>query len=340
MIRLLRRVSAATCALLVSSLLYAADEVRLMHAHFTPYFENGFDSAELEGAIEVKNIGATKKVWLHYQDQSGNWQDHPAFYVAATTDNYEAFSFRLPLSGSVENIRFAIRYEVNGQTYWDNNANEDYFFDSYQQHYLAHQSVALDEISRSGYGVSVKARSTAHQSGDSVTLVYTLDDWAHTEEVNLEFSHVVADQSGFGGVWQGTFGVEYYQTMQFYLKSETQGQTDYDNYYRKDYTLGSGGSIGLGQHLQRYPTMSARLQQNGWSMTPMQLIDDYTWMATLYFEFTDFKFDAYGDWSRNFGDNQDDGIVDLDGANIKVKRGGTNQIIFNTQTGEYSVIPL
>ena len=40
---------------------FADQEVRLKQAQFTPYYENGFDHAELEGTVEVKNIGAKKR---------------------------------------------------------------------------------------------------------------------------------------------------------------------------------------------------------------------------------------------------------------------------------------
>jgi hypothetical protein len=61
----------------------------------------------------------------------------------------------------------------------------------------------------------------------------------------------------------------------------------------------------------------------------------------VYFDgLTDFKFDVYGDWSRNFGDDNQDGYVDLNGANLKVDHAGTIRIIYNSLTGEYQIIPL
>jgi hypothetical protein len=170
--------------------------------------------------------------------------------------------------------------------------------------------------------------------------VYSLDGWASNYERELQLSHLVGNTEGESGVWQTELGVEYYRGMEFYLRLESDVGTSYDSYYGKNYSLGPNSSIGTGNKLRRYPHMLLRMKQNQWSNVPMQLVDDYTWQATLYFEFLDFKFDAYGDWSRNFGDNNTDGFVDLNGKNIRTQRGGTHTILFNTLTGEYSITPL
>lgn len=51
-----------------------------------------------------------------------------------------------------------------------------------------------------------------------------------------------------------------------------------------------------------------------------------------------FKFDVYGDWQTNFGDDNADGIVEQGGANIPLDDGyGDYLIQFNAYTGMYSV---
>ncbi|TCI05132.1 hypothetical protein EZV61_03995 [Corallincola luteus] len=319
----------------------AAEEVRLKHAQFTPYYENGFDYSELEGAVEVKNIGPSKQVWLHYQAEDGQWLDHPAFYVAATSHGYEAFSFRLPLSGSVSGVQFAIKYQVNGQTYWDNNGLQNYQFDGTTQTDFKHQAVALDDAYRDSSLISVKARARHQGSADKVTMVYTGDDWEHSYRRELTLSHTVADANGVSGVWTGEQYIEYYRHFEFYLEYSSGQQTQIDNYYGKNYRLFStGDAIGQRPLLQRYPQVYFRGQPTGWNSIPMTLIDDYTWSIVVYFDgYTDFKLDVYDDWSRNFGDDNGDGIADLDGANMKVGTAGSIRIIFNSLTGAYQATP-
>jgi len=95
-----------------------------------------------------------------------------------------------------------------------------------------------------------------------------------------------------------------------------------------------------------YPTMYLRGTFSDWAAdTLMTLIADYTWQIhTAFGSATNerFKFDVYGDWSENFGDNIPlDGVGDPNGASIYITEGaGTYQITFNDQTKVYSAIKL
>jgi alpha-amylase len=74
----------------------------------------------------------------------------------------------------------------------------------------------------------------------------------------------------------------------------------------------------------------------------MDLVDDFTWRTTQIFGSAGnerFKFDVYGDWSVNFGDNESDGMADRTGADIPITQGaGSYTITFNDQTKAYSVV--
>ncbi|WP_018247382.1 S8 family serine peptidase [Orenia marismortui] len=88
-----------------------------------------------------------------------------------------------------------------------------------------------------------------------------------------------------------------------------------------------------------YEQVYFRGTPNSWDTTAMELVDDYTWETTI--TFTDnsrFKFDIYGDWSLNFGDNEPrDGYADQNGADIYVYDGGTYKLTFNDNTKQYSL---
>ena len=318
---------------------FADQEVRLKQAQFTPYYENGFDHAELEGTVEVKNIGAKKKVWLHYQAADGVWRDHPAFYVTRTVDGYEAFTFRLPLLGTVSAVKFAIKYQVNGQTYWDSNNAQNYRFDGNSQTAFLHQAVAVDDATRSYSNIAITARSRYTAAQDSVTVVYSLDHWQTQSRREMNLSHTISDIQGDSGLWNVSLYAEYYRPFDYYLEYQSGGEIHIDNYYGKGYRLMPfSDSYGYGSSLRHYPQLYFRGEPTAWKALPMMLIDDYTWSILVYFDgTTDFKFDAYGDWSRNFGDSNQDGIIDLNGANLKVNSAGSIEITVNTQTGVYLI---
>jgi len=100
---------------------------------------------------------------------------------------------------------------------------------------------------------------------------------------------------------------------------------------------------------QADPSFTSSYQQvyfrgtpNGWGSTLMTLVSNYVWetVATFGSSATErFKFDINGDWSLNFGDNNNDGIAEQSGANIAIGQGaGTYTIRFNDQSRRYWVI--
>lgn len=78
---------------------------------------------------------------------------------------------------------------------------------------------------------------------------------------------------------------------------------------------------------------------NGWGTTAMTLIADNTWEIVASFSDSNarFKFDVYGDWSENYGDNNSDGIADANGADIFVSTNNAYRIIFNDFDLTYTV---
>ncbi|HMO04214.1 MAG TPA: PKD domain-containing protein [Kiritimatiellia bacterium] len=95
-----------------------------------------------------------------------------------------------------------------------------------------------------------------------------------------------------------------------------------------------------GQVFQKtYPQVFFRGTPNGWGTTAMALVTNYTWQLDVAVTgASSFKFDVYGDWSLNFGDNNNDGWADQSGGNIALTQGDGNfRIQFNDQTRRYTV---
>ncbi len=90
------------------------------------------------------------------------------------------------------------------------------------------------------------------------------------------------------------------------------------------------------------PQMYERGTNNDWGNTPMTLVDSGTcsWQVTVTFPDESnqrFKFDLYGDWSSNYGDNNSDGYVDYFGSDIAVSP-GTYRITYVESTGAYTIV--
>jgi glycosidase len=89
-----------------------------------------------------------------------------------------------------------------------------------------------------------------------------------------------------------------------------------------------------------YPQVYFRGTPNAWGKTAMALVGDNLWKTTatsLGSATERFKFDVYGDWSLNFGDNNADFIADQTGADIKLPANKTLTVTFNDKTRAYTV---
>ncbi len=74
---------------------------------------------------KVKNLGYDKAVTLHYRDSTSDvWKDCPAKFDHAINEQEEVWCQAPNFKG--EYIEYAIRYEVGGNTYWDNNNGKNY----------------------------------------------------------------------------------------------------------------------------------------------------------------------------------------------------------------------
>lgn len=79
---------------------------------------------------------------------------------------------------------------------------------------------------------------------------------------------------------------------------------------------------------------------NNWGNKAMTLVDDYTWEATENFNLSSnnrFKFDIYGDWIENYGEDNFDFVSDKSGASIKLASSGIYKIRYNDLTKKYTI---
>lgn len=89
-----------------------------------------------------------------------------------------------------------------------------------------------------------------------------------------------------------------------------------------------------------FPSLYLRGTANQWGSTPMTLVKDYVWQGELTFSGAAgdrFKFDVKGDWSQNFGDNNNDKTAERSGGDIAVGRGAVYTITFNERTLAYTL---
>jgi hypothetical protein len=85
-------------------------------------------------------------------------------------------------------------------------------------------------------------------------------------------------------------------------------------------------------------TMYARGSFNGWGTQDMFCVGANQWAAIVMFigPAEQYKFDARGDWTQNYGDFQGDGIADPGGWNIAAPGAGRYLVTLDVASGRYA----
>ena len=120
---------------------YLAPGFTVLANSFAPYTINYAPGQPFQfyGSVAVQNIDYAKSVTIVYS--TDGWQTvnevsaqySPGYYYGmySSTSNpnqfgVEVWTFNMNLGYATE-VEYAIRYEVNGQTFWDNNNGLDYY---------------------------------------------------------------------------------------------------------------------------------------------------------------------------------------------------------------------
>lgn len=94
---------------------------------------------------------------------------------------------------------------------------------------------------------------------------------------------------------------------------------------------------------QNFAALHFRGTPNQWAAEAMTLVDNNTWSLLVHFDGQTsqrFKFDLTGDWSQNYGDNQNDGVLDASGDDIYTQINGEYLVTVNDQTLNYTLTPV
>lgn len=196
------------------------------------------------GYVEVENIAYAKNVTIHYSFDGVTWNDCAAEYYKPTWGNYEAWKFQTPGTissphrGTAE-IRFAIKYEVDGQTYWDNNNQQNYSvaagynvtnrydfgvggvadFYSYRYNNTIHGALQLKDL---GYQKDVK-------------VIYTTNNWETTNEVSATYGSTF-EKNDYVQIWYYDFPTNE-SNVQYKLSYTVNGITYVDDNFGEYYTV-------------------------------------------------------------------------------------------------------
>ncbi|MHA6529153.1 hypothetical protein [Paenibacillus sp. BAC0078] len=232
----------------VGSAFASGDEVKLIDSDVSVIYKPGY--VGFSGNIDVANLGPVKNVTVHYTTDNTNWFDTSANYVGPTEVNHEKWHFIVSTNGSTTDhselknlsfIKFAIKYEVNNQIYWDNNGGVNYYNE-------VNSTVPLSSVILGSPNV-LNANSTLSNGEFSGTIyvknlnptktvkvVYSTDNWATTHEGYATYN---GSLNNFNSVerWNYSFNVPGATDVKYSISYTTGGQTYWDNNYGHNYEV-------------------------------------------------------------------------------------------------------
>jgi hypothetical protein len=225
----------------------ATNTVKLVHAHTYAASYYIF----LSGTIEVDNLAYNKQVSVVYSSDGLNWYEKAASYLKATSGNREAWTFNFAVGS---NTAFAIKYVVNGQTYWDNNNGNNYSIsgvNSFSSQTLTSPTVAIGnppvklnnglyfsnsisnynnihiDATTNNFVGSVIVKNLAYEK--QVKIRYSTDDWATYQEANAVYNSAVDRSNGDLEAWTFSIPVGSAQVVKYISSYTVNGITYWDN---------------------------------------------------------------------------------------------------------------
>lgn len=147
-------------------------------------------STSLKVFVQVQNLGYDKSVSLHYKlSTSDTWEDANGSYVATLQDGTEIWE--VDLGGFFGEIEYAVKYEVNGQTYWDNNNQNNYTLEDKIGVAALRVNKSTPFSTGSEYNISVNLKNLGYNK--DVKVRYTEDNWNTWKEKSLSYFYTLGD---------------------------------------------------------------------------------------------------------------------------------------------------
>ena len=195
---------------------------------------------------------------MRYQvRKTHQWKDIAATYVGPTRANHEAWRFATPASSFPPRLsvgfHLAIRYSVNGKTYWDNNNGKDYRVGVgprpiYPHIVLGGSNVVMDWLAADfNLRGNIVVKNLGYHKG--VRIVYSTDNWHTVRELSARYFNSSWNVIDYGSaVNQENWGFaadlpQGAKQIKFAVRYDVQGQTYWDNHFRADYLMDVPGHL-------------------------------------------------------------------------------------------------
>jgi hypothetical protein len=207
--------------------------------------------------VRIKNLAFDKNIVVYGELEDGTWEDLStgASYVGPAGEGYEIWKVTahwISYYGDTPfGDEFVVRYEVAGNTYWDNNGGNNYVSEGHSGLQFTAAAGNIQLYTAYGYsynnsvGMSVNLRNLSPNK--TVKVVYSWDNWNTVNEAYFSYASMIYPSYASVLYSPNSHGIERwtadfmlpagvsFEDVKFALSYETDGQTYWDNNYGYDY---------------------------------------------------------------------------------------------------------
>lgn len=232
----------------------SANPVGLIKSSASATNYRGLRAWSREFTVKVKNLAYDKKVSIYHETVNGDWVEIPLTYNRSISDEYEIWDgFTNDRWDKVYDDEFVVKYEVNGTTYWDNNAGNNYVMDEASGALFGDPDLAVSIKSigffpiyegKKRFSIVADVKNIAPEK--DLQVVYTTDKWNTFSSVPFEFKTFYSNGYNYAIPNPNPYGIERWSTyvdldgsveeVEYAVVYKVNGQEYWDNNYTNNYT--------------------------------------------------------------------------------------------------------
>ncbi len=221
----------------------------------------GYTTYSRKFTVKVADLAFDKSVSIYHEKLDGSWEEIPLSYSFDIDDQNEIWTGESNNGGynvsQVYDDEFVVKYEVNGNTYWDNNYGTNYTMSTQDGYFFAdpNANVSVDTdftslsyvpyYDQNSMTVTVDVRNLAPNK--EVGVLYTTDGWQTESYFTLDYRQYWSNGPLFFIQSPNQFGIERWtgnvrlsnsaNTVEYVVIYKVNGQEYWDNNYGKNHTV-------------------------------------------------------------------------------------------------------
>lgn len=203
----------------------ATDRVSMYSTGIT-FSKYGMSNREIY--VQTKDNASDQHVYIHYNFMDGqDWKDEEATYVTTLSDGSKIWKATV----RSYNLKYAIKYVADGQTFWDNNNNQNYSNEEIGNAPITVRRGSYSYFNNT-YKIEVLLKNYAYEK--NVQVRYTQDNWATYSDVPMSYNSTNSDGSE---LWTVNLNLDDRGTnnFQYCVYYQVNGQTYWANNFGQNY---------------------------------------------------------------------------------------------------------